>query len=142
MAIRMEHANLHVRYFDKAVEFLTAAFPEFRVRSESEQNGLRWMHIGTDETYIALNETEENSVADWAPYSGKPGVNHLGYEVDDVEAVRNRLAAAGFRESTYPNKHPYRTRVYFYDADGNDWEFVQYFTEDRSLRNDYDLPDQ
>ena len=142
MAIRMEHANLHVRHFDAAVKFLTAAFPEFRVRSANEQNGLRWMHIGTDETYIALNETEEDSVADWAPYSGKPGVNHLGYEVDDVDGVRDRLAAAGFRESTYPNRHPYRKRVYFYDADGNDWEFVQYLTDDRSLRNDYDLPDR
>ena len=141
MAIRMEHANLHVRHFDEAVKFLTAAFPEFQVRSESEQNGLRWMHIGTNETYIALNETREAGAKGWAPYSGKPGVNHLGYEVDDVEAVRDRLAAAGFRESTYPNRHPYRKRVYFYDADGNDWEFVEYLTEDRSLRNDYELPD-
>ena len=51
------------------------------------------------------------------------------------------LSAAGFRESTYPNSHPHRKRVYFYDADGNDWEFVQYFSDKPSERNDYELPD-
>lgn len=141
MIIRMEHANLHVRYFDEAVRFLRAAFPEFEVRSEKTEDGLRWMHIGTDDTYIALNETREARDSGWEPYCGKPGVNHLGFEVDDVEALRERLSAAGFRDSTYPNNHPHRKRVYFYDADGNDWEFVQYLTDDVSLRNDYDLPD-
>ena len=141
MTIRMEHANLHVRQFDDAVRFLTTAFPDFRVRSESIRDGLRWMHIGTDETYIALNETLFDGDDTRSPYDSKPGINHLGYEVDDVDALRERLAAAGFRDSTYPNKHPYRKRVYFYDADGNDWEFVQYFSDKASERNDYELPD-
>ena len=141
MTIRMEHANLHVRHFDEAVRFLQAAFPDFRVRSESNVDGLRWMHIGTGDTYIALNETRSEPLEDWEPYNGRPGVNHLGYEVDDVDALRQRLAAAGFKDSTYPNNHPHRKRVYFHDADGNDWEFVEYFTEDLALRNDYQLPD-
>ena len=59
MTIRMEHANLHVRHFDDAVKFLKTAFPDFHVRSESAKDGLRWMHIGTDDTYIALNETRD-----------------------------------------------------------------------------------
>jgi catechol 2,3-dioxygenase-like lactoylglutathione lyase family enzyme len=99
------------------------------------------MHIGTDETYIALNETLFDGEDTRSPYDNKPGLNHLGYEVDDVDALRERLAAAGFRDSTYPNNHPHRKRVYFYDADGNDWEFVQYFSGKSSERNDYDLPD-
>jgi catechol 2,3-dioxygenase-like lactoylglutathione lyase family enzyme len=136
----MEHANLHVRYFDDAVRFLKTAFPDFHVRSESVSDGLRWMHIGTDDTYIALNETRDEQDEGWAPYNGKPGVNHLGYEVDDVDALRDRLSAAGFEDSTYPNSHPHRKRVYFHDADGNDWEFVQYLTADVAKRNDYDLP--
>ena len=142
MTVRMEHANLHVRHFDEAVRFLKTAFPDFEVRSDGTNDGLRWMHIGNDDTYIALNETKQSRDENQAPYNGKPGVNHLGFEVDDVEALRERLAAAGFRDSTYPNSHPHRKRVYFYDADGNDWEFVQYFTDDVALRNDYELPDQ
>jgi catechol 2,3-dioxygenase-like lactoylglutathione lyase family enzyme len=142
MAARMEHANLHVRHFDDAVRFLTAAFPDFHVRSESVENGLRWMHIGTDDNYIALNETVIDRNPNLEPYNGSPGVNHLGYVVDDVDALQERLSAAGFRDSTYPNNHPHRKRVYFYDADGNDWEFVQYFSDDSAERNDYELPDQ
>jgi catechol 2,3-dioxygenase-like lactoylglutathione lyase family enzyme len=141
MTIRMEHANLHVRYFDDAVRFLKAAFPDFYVRSENSSDGLRWMHIGTEQTYIALNETKVDRDPGLEPYNGRPGVNHLGYEVDDVDALRERLSAAGFRDSTYPNSHPHRKRVYFYDADGNDWEFVQYFSDKPSERNDYELPD-
>jgi catechol 2,3-dioxygenase-like lactoylglutathione lyase family enzyme len=68
-------------------------------------------------------------------------VNHLAYEVDDVESLRVRLQSAGYRESTVPNAHPHRKRVYFYDPDGNDWEFVQYFSQDPAQRNDYALPE-
>jgi len=141
MEVRLEHANIVVREFDAMVRFLNTAFPAFRVRQEGLNDGQRWIHIGTDDTYIALTEASEEPAEEWIPYSGRPGVNHLGYEVDDVEALRARLAAAGFRDSTYPNNHPHRKRVYFYDADGNDWEFVQYFSDDPGRRNDYELPD-
>jgi len=78
----------------------------------------------------------------WTPYTGVPGVNHLAYEVDDVEALRRRLHAAGYKDSTVPNNHPYRKRVYFYDRDGNDWEFIQYLSDDPAKRNDYATPDK
>ena len=139
MAIRMEHANMIVRNIDDTVRFLNAAFPDFKIRREGRDDRKRWMHIGTDDTYIALNEASAEPAEKWVPYSGKPGINHLGFEVDDVEALRDRLAAAGFEDSTYPNKHPHRKRVYFNDADGNDWEFVQYYSDDPAERNDYEL---
>jgi len=141
MNIRLEHANIVVRDFEAMTHFLRTAFPDFRIRREGFNRGRRWAHIGTDDTYIAVSEAQSEPAEDWVPYSGKPGVNHLGYEVDDVDALRERLAAAGYRDSTYPNNHPHRKRVYFYDADGNDWEFVQYFSADPAERNDYDLPD-
>ena len=141
MKLRLEHANVSVRDVDQSVRFLQAAFPEFSIRREGLNNGRRWMHIGTQDTYIALNEATAEASEQWIPYSGKPGLNHLGFEVDDVEALRERLTAAGFRDSTYPNNHPHRRRVYFYDADGNDWEFVEYLSNDPAERNDYDLPD-
>jgi hypothetical protein len=46
------------------------------------------------------------------------------------------------RDSTPPNAHPYRKRVYFYDPEGNDWEFIQYLSQDPAERNDYKLPDR
>ena len=75
------------------------------------------------------------------PYAGRPGLNHLGFEVPDVVALRARLLAAGYRETTVPNAHPHRSRVYFADAEGNDWEFVEYHSRVPSERNDYALPD-
>ena len=142
MKVRLEHANLHVRDIDGMIRFLQTAFPDFRIRREGKVwEGGRWVHIGTGDCYIALNQATEEPAEPRVPYGGLPGVNHLGYEVDDVEALRKRLTQAGYRDSTFPNSHPHRKRVYFYDADGNDWEFVQYFSEDLSDRNDYDLPD-
>lgn len=142
MMVRLEHANMAVRDIDGMIRFLQTAFPSFRIRRDvTEPDGSRWVHIGTDDAYIALNHATEEPADDWMPYGGKPGLNHLGFEVEDVEAIRSRLIAAGYRDSTYPNAHPHRRRVYFYDAEGNDWEFVQYLTDKVEDRNDYELPD-
>ena len=140
MAIRLEHANLVVQDIEVMIRFLKTAFPEFCVRGEGKAaKGIRWVPLGTDETYLALNQSTQEAESQRVPYSGEPGVNHLGYEVDDVETVRARMKDAGYRESTVPNSHPHRKRVYFYDPEGNDWEFVQYFSTDPRARNDYEI---
>ena len=141
MNSRLEHANLVVRDIDGMIRFIQAALPDFRIRhDETEEDGSRWVHIGTDDFYLTLNRASTEPAERWVPYSGKPGVNHLGFEVEDAEAVRQRLKAAGYSDSTYPNDHPYRMRVYFNDLEGNDWEFVQYLSDDPAKRNDYELP--
>jgi catechol 2,3-dioxygenase-like lactoylglutathione lyase family enzyme len=143
MTVRLEHANLCVRDIEGMIRFLQTAFPEFRVRGEGTSNdGTRWVHIGTDETYIALGQSRVQPAKQWTPYQGLPGVNHLAYEVDDVEALRNRMNLAGYRDSTPPNAHPHRKRLYCCDPEGNDWEFVQYLSQDPAERNDYKLPDR
>ena len=86
-------------------------------------------------------QASEEPTERWVPYGGRPGLNHLGYEVDDVEALRARMIAAHYRDCTVPNDPPYRKRVYFNDPEGNDWEFVQYSSDDPAERNDYELPD-
>jgi catechol 2,3-dioxygenase-like lactoylglutathione lyase family enzyme len=142
MTIRLDHANLIVRDLDAVVRFLRTALPDFRVRGQGTTGqGRRWLHLGNDTTYVALQEAAEEPAEPFEPYGDRPGLNHLGFEVDDAEAVRARLRAAGYRDSTVPNAHPHRRRVYFRDAEGNDWEFVQYLTEAPALRHDYALPD-
>ena len=142
MATRLEHANLAVRDVEGMLRFLGEAFPDFRVRGRGPDcAGRRWVHVGNDDTYLALLEATGAAPEAWEPYSGKPGLNHLGFAVDDVAALRARLRAAGYPESTVPNAHPYRKRVYFQDAEGNDWEFVEYLSADPALRNDYALAD-
>ena len=138
--LRLDHANVTVRDIDGMIAFLQTAFPDFRVRGGGTgPSGARWTHVGNDDVYLALNEATVEPAEPWQPYFGRPGLNHLGWEVDDADALRERLAAAGYLDSTVPNSHPGRKRVYFYDAEGNDWEFVQYLTADVALRNDYEL---
>ena len=142
MTCRLEHANICVRDIEPVIRFLKTAFPEFQVRGEgTSRDGTRWVHVGTNDTYIALGQSKADSERHWMPYRGEPGVNHLAYEVDDVDSLSARLEAAGYRESTPPNAHRHRKRVYFNDPEGNDWEFVQYFSQDPAERNDYELPD-
>ena len=140
MSVRLDHANLIVRDMDGMIRFLQTAFPDFEVRGGGTgPTGARWIHIGTENTYIALNEATQDAGESWIPYAGKPGLNHLGFEVDDADAVRHRLGAAGYQDTTVPNAHPARRRVYFHDAEGNDWEFVQYLVDDPVQRHDYAL---
>lgn len=126
----LEHANLNVGSIDETVRFLTTAFPEFRVRGEGVTGGRRWAHVGTDETYLALNEVGG------APTAGG-AFNHLGYVVDDVDAIAARMASAGYREGFVAPPHPHRKRRYFHDADDIEWEFVEYLSDAPALRNDY-----
>ena len=142
MSVRLEHANLCVRDIDEISRFLRTAFPEFEVRGHGKTLlGCRWVHVGSASNYIALQAALREPSETWVPYSQKPGTNHLGYEVTDVEGLRQRLLAAGYQESTVPNQHPHRKRVYFHDPEGNDWEFVEYTSDNPAERNDYELPD-
>jgi len=138
----MEHANLCVRDIEVMIRFLQTAFPDFVMRGEGlNADDTRWIHFGNDHTYLALSQARREPAEPWRPYVGTPGLNHLGFEVDDVPALRERMSSAGYRDSTVPNNHPYRRRVYFCDPEGNDWEFIQYLSSDPAQRNDYQLPD-
>lgn len=140
MTVRLEHANLIVRDIDTTIRFLQTAFPEFKIRHDSAESNAaddRWVHIGLDETYLALNQATEEPGEQGKPNASRPWVNHLGYEVDDADALRERMLAAGYQESTPPYEHSARKRVYFFDPDGNEWEFVGYLTDDRAKRHDY-----
>lgn len=132
MPTNLEHANLAVSSIEKTIRFLTTAFPEFHVRGQGDVEGQRWVHVGTNDTYLALNEVSRN-----AELAGP--LNHLGYVVDDVDAVANRLLAAGYREGFIAPHHPFRKRRYFHDADDLEWEFVEYLTDDPAKRNDYSV---
>ncbi len=140
MTVRLEHANLNVRDVDATIRFLQTAFPEFKIRHDSavtKPDEDRWLHVGLDETYLALNQVTEDPGEQGKPDGSRPWVNHLGYEVGDADALRERMLAAGYQESTPPYEHSARTRVYFFDPEGNEWEFVEYLTEDPVKRHDY-----
>ncbi len=138
MKFQLEHANLCVTDIEGMTRFLLQVFPDFRVRGEGLDGHQRpWRHVGDDHTYLALQEATTRRAAPWVPYSGEPGLNHLAYVVDDVDALVVRLGGLGISPNLVATEHPARKRVYFHDPEGNDWEFVQYYTADLSERNDY-----
>ncbi|TVZ37208.1 catechol 2,3-dioxygenase-like lactoylglutathione lyase family enzyme [Alteromonadaceae bacterium 2753L.S.0a.02] len=138
MKIYMEHINLHVRDIEATATFIRTAFPHYKVRYDSGANcEERWMHIGDDNCYFAIYQASEFSTPNHQPYSGQVGFNHVGMVVDSAATIQQRLSANGYTESTLENNHPARQRVYFFDPDGNDWEFVEYLSEDPKLRHDY-----
>ena len=135
--MRLEHANLSVRDADAMTRFLQVIAPDFRVRGEGfDAQGRPWRHVGNDEFYIALQTVTEGVTR--TPYGDTPGLNHLGWEVESVNKLEERMRDAGFVPNLRVEDHPARTRLYFYDPEGNDWEFVEYLTDDPNQRNDYE----
>ena len=134
--IYLEHANITVNNLDTAVDFFQAAFPDFQIRGGGDTNGRKWIHLGNDITYIALNETlvQKMNVKDYT----QPGINHLGFVVEDVNVIAERLLAAGYQRDYPKQEENYRIRDYFADADGNQYEFVQYLSDSIDERNFYD----
>ena len=133
----VEHANISVTDVDATIRFLTTALPDFSVRHDSGPGRNRWVHLGTDTTYISINQMDDPAEGAFARHS--PGYNHIGFAVADAESLRGRMLEAGYREGFVPEPHPHRRRVYFLDEDGMEYEFVQYYSDDFAERNDYEL---
>lgn len=138
MTAYLEHANITVPDIDAAIAFLKVVEPAFKVRHDGmAQDGYRWVHIGTDSSYIALQEPHSGP----APANARPayqnyGVNHLAWVVDDIAAVVRRLEARGYRKGMVED-HSHRKRAYYFDTAGFEWEFLQYLSEDPAQRNSY-----
>ena len=135
--VRLEHANISVRDMDEAVKFLTTALPHFRIRWRDKSGKDEWLHIGTDETYIALSNAPDAEKGKRQAYRDL-GVNHIGVVVDDIDGTLERLRAAGYRDSSTPEESECRRRYYFLDDDDLQWEFIQYLTDDPEKKNSYE----
>lgn len=137
----LEHVNMTVTDIDREVRFFITAFPEFTIRGEGisgeGDSRRRWVHIGTEDSYIAIEQALRPPV-DHETYR-QPGINHLGFEVKDIEETAGRLRDAGYEEGMSAMNHPHRKRIYFYDPDGNEFEFIEYLSSVISERNDYSL---
>ena len=138
---RLEHTNITVVSVDRAIEFLTTAFGHYAVRGGGEtmhegQKG-RWLHLGADDTYIALQESEGVEVTP-RNANTETGINHVGFVVDDVDGIMARMVAAGHKHSLV-EELPSRRRLYVDDFDGITWEFVEYLSDDPAVRNDYSI---
>ena len=132
----LEHANITVNNLQESIRFFQTAFPHFRIRGGGSD--LReWVHIGDDHTYIAINQAVHISGNASKNYD-KIGINHLGFVVENVTEIAENLLSHGYERDYPKQEEKYRIRDYFADADGNQFEFVQYLSEVISEKNFYD----
>lgn len=134
--IYLEHANITVNNLEKSMHFFKTAFPNFEKRGGGISNEREWIHFGDERTYVALNTRKE--LLDIEKNYASSGINHLGFVVKDVSSISKRLEDAGYKRSFPKQVEKYRIRDYFYDADGNEFEFIEYLSDDISERNFYD----
>jgi catechol 2,3-dioxygenase-like lactoylglutathione lyase family enzyme len=139
MTAYLEHANVTVPDIDAAIEFLKVVEPQIEVRhDETPPDSYRWAHVGIGNCYIALQEPHLGSepTNNRRPYKDF-GVNHLGWVVEDLDAVTARLETHGYRKGIPGEEHPYRRRAYYYDSAGFEWELVEYLTDRLDERYSY-----
>lgn len=133
--IYLEHANITVNNLKEAVQFFQSAFPHFKIRG-GDNEAREWVHLGDDDTYIAINQAEYLEKKGEKNYD-KIGINHIGFVVEDVQTIANNLLAQGFKRDYPKQVEQFRIRDYFADADGNQYEFVQYLSNKVEERNLY-----
>ena len=135
----LEHANVTVTDVDQTLDFLITALPGWTLRGEGRMDWfgktIRWLHVGTDDHYIALQSGGKGVGLDWQSHA--VGVKHLGLVVPDVDAVVQRLQAVGHALDHWGGTHPHRRSVYFQVGSDFQVEFVEYLSDLPAERNHY-----
>ena len=123
-ALRIEHVNVTVTDHERAARLMQAVF-DWRIRWRGPaRDGGETIHVGTGEHYIALYREPVAAGAPDAFGEGRP-LNHIGVEVDDLDATEARVVAAGLTPFSHGDYDPGR-RFYFLDPDGIEYEVVSY----------------
>jgi len=125
---KIEHVNITVPDIDAAIEFIQLVAPDFIVRKDAiSDKGYRWVHIGNDECYFALQASYPGIEAQ-SPHVTyhNHGVNHIGIVIDDASATEAVLLKNGFEPNGPLINDTHRKRIYFYDRAGFEWEMLEY----------------
>ena len=127
----IEHVNITVSDPDRSAALLSAIFGWHERWRGPARDGGRTIHLGSDRAYVALYTGPDGQHADARYPKGEP-LNHLGIQVDDLDAVETRVKAAGLIPFSHGDYEPGR-RFYFFDPDGIEYEVVSYAEEKTAL---------
>ncbi len=121
--MRLEHVNLTVTDLDRSIAFYCDLL-DFHVRWKGPIDADRLgAHVGNDEHYLALFQATADGDVEHDYL--RPGLNHFGFVVDDLDETRRRLERLGAKVHLAADYDPGR-RIYVYDPDGHEVEFVEY----------------
>jgi catechol 2,3-dioxygenase-like lactoylglutathione lyase family enzyme len=122
-ALRIEHVNVTVSDPPRAAALMAELFG-WHIRWQGPaMAGGQSIHVGSDDTYLALYSPGGASLPKGF-VKGEP-LNHIGVEVDDLDATEAKVKAAGLTPFSHGDYHPGR-RFYFFDHDGVEYEVVSY----------------
>src|SRR5476649_2655783 len=124
--LRLEHVNVTVTDPERAARLMLDVFGwRLRWRGPARDGG-HSIHVGSADHYLALYTGPEVADAEAGNLfaKGRP-LNHIGVEVDDLDAVEARVIAAGLVPFNHGDYDPGR-RFYFLDPDGIEYEVVSY----------------
>ncbi len=121
---RIEHVNVTVSDPDRAAKLMQDLFGwSIRWRGPARDGG-HTIHVGSDSDYLALYTGHNIAYTDDDFAKGRP-LNHIGVEVDDLDAVEAKAVAAGLVPFNHGAYEPGR-RFYLLDPDGIEYEIVSY----------------
>lgn len=121
----LEHVNVTVSDPLKTADRLCRLFG-WHIRWQGDAiHGGSSIHVGSDDNYMAVytHAAPINSNVD--SYVTRGGLNHIGIVVDDLDAVEDKVLAAGYKTHSHANYEPGR-RFYFRDDDEIEFEVVSY----------------
>ncbi len=123
-APRIEHVNVTVRDPARTAR-LMGDLVGWRIRWQGPaRDGGHTIHCGSDTDYVALY-TGANAAYSDADFAKGRRLNHIGVEVDDLNAAEAKVLAAGLVPFNHANYEPGR-RFYVLDPDGIEYEVVSY----------------
>jgi len=120
----IEHVNVTVSDPARTAALLSALFGwEERWRGPARDGG-RTIHVGSADCYVALY-TMPAGASEGVRYPKGEPLNHIGIEVDDLDATEAQAVALGLAPFSHGDYAPGR-RFYFFDPDGIEYEVVSY----------------
>lgn len=122
--VRLEHVNVTVSDPARTAQMLVDLFGwKIRWQGPAMAGGFT-IHVGSDTDYLAVYaQTPQPGLR--AGFAKGAPLNHVGIEVDDLEAVERKVIAKGLVPFSHSDYEPGR-RFYFFDADGIEYEIVSY----------------
>ena len=125
MTARLEHTNFTVTDPIATASWMETLFG-WHIRWQGDAiSGGYTVHVGTDDQYVALYRPNTTLTPNPDSYSCVGGLNHIAVVVDDLDAVEAAVRKQGFKMGDHHDYEPGR-RFYFHDADGIEFEVVQY----------------
>ncbi|MBX2847588.1 MAG: VOC family protein [Acidiferrobacterales bacterium] len=121
----VEHINVTVSNPKLVAEVLCQIFTwHIRWSGDALDNGTT-IHVGTDESYLALYSHPEMTINSELDYKTVANLNHIGIVVDDLDAIEEKVLAAGFKPFSHRDYEPGR-RFYFLMHDDIEIEVISY----------------